>query len=74
MSSQDAQHLITLIRAQFGLPGLLLRLTRLLAAGEPVTIEQAAEAGGWTPEQVRAELARHPVPTGTRPARSSGSG
>ena len=61
MISQDAQRLVSLIHAQFGLPDLIPHLTRLLAAsGEPVTVEQAAKAGGWSPEQVRAELARHP--------------
>jgi alkylmercury lyase len=29
-------------------------------AGKPVTVEHAAETGGWTVEQVRTELARHP--------------
>jgi alkylmercury lyase len=57
---QDARHLAWLIRAQFGLPGLIPELTRLLADGEPVTVEQAAAAGGWTVEQLRAELSRHP--------------
>lgn len=61
MISQDVQRLVDLIRAQFGLPDLIPHLTRLLAAsGEPVTVEQAAEAGGWTAQQVRTELARHP--------------
>jgi alkylmercury lyase len=61
MISQDAQKLAALIRAQFGLHDLLPHLVRLLAAaGEPVTVEHAAETGGWTVEQVRAELARHP--------------
>lgn len=58
--SQDAGHLARLIRAQFGLPDLVLHLTRLLAAGDPVTVEQAAAAGGWSAAEVRAELARHP--------------
>jgi alkylmercury lyase len=61
MISQDAQKLVTLIRAQFGLPDLLPHLVRQLSSvGEPVTVEQAAESGGWTVQQVRAELARHP--------------
>lgn len=61
MIGQDARKLAALIRAQFGLPDLLPHLVRLLSStGEPVTVEQTAERGGWTIEQVRAELARHP--------------
>jgi alkylmercury lyase len=57
----DAQRLVSLIRAQFGLPDLIAHLTRLLATSdEPVTVEQAAAVGGWTAEQVAGELARHP--------------
>jgi alkylmercury lyase len=56
----EIQHLVTLVRAQFGLPDLMLHLTRLLAAGQPVTIEEAAAAGGWTVDELRTELARHP--------------
>jgi alkylmercury lyase len=59
--SSKSQHLAALIRAQFDLHQLLPHLVRLLAtAGEPVTVEHAASTGGWTVEQVRAELARHP--------------
>jgi alkylmercury lyase len=73
--SQDAQRLVALIRAQFGLPDLLAHLTRLLAAsGEPVTVERAAAAGRWTPEQVRAELARHPGVDWTEDGRIAGFG
>jgi len=39
---------------------LIPPLVRLLAAGEPVTVEQLAEAGGWTVGEVRAQLARQP--------------
>jgi alkylmercury lyase len=62
MNTQTAetQHLVKLMRAQFGLPDLLLHLPRLLAAGRPVTVEEAAAAGDWTVDQLRAELARHP--------------
>ena len=61
MISNDAQQLAALIRAQFGLHDLLPHLVRLLAhAGEPVTVEHAAQTGGFTVEQVHAELARHP--------------
>lgn len=75
MITRDAQRLVALIRAQFGLPDLLARLTRLLAAnGEPVTVDQAAAAGGWTPEQVRAELARHPGVDWTEDGRIAGFG
>jgi len=59
-TTDDAQHLVALIREQFGLPDLPLHLGRLLANGEPVTVAQAAAAGGWTEDQLRAELARHP--------------
>lgn len=43
----DVQRLVTLVRAQFGLPHLIPVLTRLLAEGHPVTVEEAAAAGGW---------------------------
>lgn len=56
----EAEHLVAIIRQQFGLPDLPFHLGRLLAAGEPVTVAAAAAAGGWTEEQVREELARHP--------------
>jgi len=56
----EVQRLVTLVRAQFGLPDLLLHLTRLLAAGQSVSVEDAAAAGGWTVDQLRTELARHP--------------
>jgi alkylmercury lyase len=59
--SSKSQQLAALIRAQFGLHDLLPHLVRLLAdSGEPVTVEHAASTGGWTAEQVRAELDRHP--------------
>jgi hypothetical protein len=61
MTNQDTERLVTLIRAQFGLPDLIAQLARLLfTTGQPVTIDQAAAAGGWTADQVRAELSRHP--------------
>ncbi|TDO44720.1 alkylmercury lyase [Kribbella sp. VKM Ac-2527] len=56
----EAQHLVKLMRAQFGLPDLMLHLTRLLAVGQPVTVDEVAAAGGWTVDQLRTELARHP--------------
>ena len=56
----DAQRLVELVRAQFGLPDLVLQLARLLAAGQPVTVEEAAAAGGWTIDELRTELAHHP--------------
>jgi alkylmercury lyase len=56
-----SQQLAALIRAQFGRHDLLPHLVRLLAATDaPVTVELAAATGGWTVEQVRAEMARHP--------------
>lgn len=60
MITEDTQRLVSLIRAQFGLPDLVLHLSRLLAAGESVTVERVAAAGGWRVEELRAELARHP--------------
>jgi alkylmercury lyase len=61
MTSNDARQLAALIRAQFNLHQLLPHMVRLLSdAGQPVTVEHAAETGGWTVEQVRTELARHP--------------
>jgi alkylmercury lyase len=59
-TTDDAQHLVALIREQFALPDLPLHLSRLLAGGKPVTVAEAAAAGGWTEDQLRAELARHP--------------
>lgn len=59
-TTAEAQRLVTLVRAQFGLPDLMLYLTRLLAVGRPVTLEEAAAAGGWSPDELRAELGRHP--------------
>ena len=55
-----AQHLASLIRKQFELPDLVPALYRLVAAGQPVTIDQLATYGGWSSQQVRAELAHHP--------------
>lgn len=47
--------------ASWPLPELVPHLMRLLVeAGEPVTIDQIATTGGWTAEQVKAALARHP--------------
>lgn len=60
MIGQDAARLTALIRAQFGLLDLLPLMARLLIVGQPVMVEQAAEAGGWSASAVRAELARHP--------------
>jgi alkylmercury lyase len=60
MITDDAQRLVRLAREQFGLADLPFHLARLLAEGEPVTAADAAAAGGWAEEQVRAELARHP--------------
>lgn len=75
MISEDARRLVWLIRAQFGLPDLIAHMTRLIAAsGEPVTVEQAATAGGWAPEQVRAELVRHPGVDWTEHGRIAGFG
>ena len=57
------QRQIAFLRAQlesWPLPGLIPQLARLLAAGEPVTVEQVAAAGGWTPDEVQAALDRHP--------------
>jgi alkylmercury lyase len=58
--TNEAHHLVALIREQFGLPDVPLHLGRLLAAGEPVTVAAAAAAGGWTEQQLRDELSRHP--------------
>jgi alkylmercury lyase len=46
------------LRAQFDIPGLYPLLARLLAEAKPVAMEQLCAAGGWSHEQVRAELAR----------------
>src|SRR5882724_1155378 len=57
------QRQIAFFRAQLDswpLPDLIPQLARLLAGGEPVSVQQVATAGGWTPEQVQAALDRHP--------------
>jgi len=57
------QRQLAFLRAQLDswpLPDLIPQLARLLAAGEPVSVQQVATAGGWTPEQVQAALDRHP--------------
>ncbi|WP_020389682.1 organomercurial lyase MerB [Kribbella catacumbae] len=59
-ATAEIERLVTLVQAQFGLPDLMPHLTRLLAAGQPVTIQQAAAAGGWQDHELRAELDRHP--------------
>lgn len=59
-TAEDARHLADLIRLQFKLHELLPQLYRMLSAGQPVTVDQVAAAGGWTPDQVRAKLNRHP--------------
>lgn len=56
----DAHHLAELIRDQFRPHQLVPQLYRMLAKGQPVTIDQIANEGGWTPDEVRAELDRHP--------------
>lgn len=59
MNDQDLRTSIDFFRTQlesWPLPGLLPVLARLLAAGEPVTVEEMAEAGGWTPREVRTAL------------------
>ena len=63
MTTDALQRNIAFFRAQlesWPLPDLLPCLARLLAAGEPVTLQQVATAGGWTPDEVQAALARHP--------------
>lgn len=60
MFTDHAHHLAALIRLQFGIPDLLPHLYRLLAAGQPVSIEQIAAAGGRSSDEVRRELGRHP--------------
>src|SRR5882757_2612395 len=63
MTADALRRQIAFFRAQLAswpLPDLIPRLARLLAGGEPVTVEQIAAAGGWTVEQVQVALARHP--------------
>lgn len=63
MDAQELQASVAFFRTQlesWPLPGLVPVLARLLAAGEPVTLEQTAEAGGWPADQVRQALERHP--------------
>jgi alkylmercury lyase len=59
-TAEEARHLADLIRLQFKLHELLPRLYRMLSAGQPVTVDQVATGAGWTPDEVRAELNRHP--------------
>jgi hypothetical protein len=55
----ETQRLVTLVRAQFGRPDLVLHLTRLLAAGQPITLEEAAAAASIDhPELQSAKAAR----------------
>ena len=58
--SEHAHHLAELIRLQFVLTDFVPHIYRLLAAGEPITVEQLAAAGGWSTADVRAEAARNP--------------
>lgn len=63
MNDQDLRTSIGFFRAQlesWPLPGLVPVLARLLATGEPVTVADVAQAGGWAPGQVREALSRHP--------------
>lgn len=55
------QKLTGVINANLSMPGMFVQLWRLLAdRGEPVTVEQVADAGGWPVGEVQAELARQP--------------
>lgn len=56
----EVQRKVAVIRANFALPDLVPQLYRLLAGGEPVTVERLAATGGWPVEAVRAELDRQP--------------
>lgn len=57
----EADRLVGLVRAQFGLTDLVVHIGRLLAdTGRPATLDELAAAGGWTREQLTAELDRHP--------------
>ncbi|SDU76576.1 organomercurial lyase MerB [Jiangella alkaliphila] len=71
----EARHLVSLIRRQFGLTDLPLHIGRqLLTAGEPVTVDQVATAGGWTIEQLSTELRKHPGVDWTDDGRIAGFG
>lgn len=59
-TTTQARRLIAAIRANLAMPQMIMQLQRLLADGEPVTVEHVAATGGWRPEEVRAELKRHP--------------
>jgi len=50
---------VNMVRAMEG-SKLLPVLVRLLAEGEPVAVGRLAAEGGWTEEDVRSGLARHP--------------
>lgn len=56
----EVQRKVAVIRANFALPDLVPQVYRLLAGGEPVTVERLAATGGWPVEDVRAELHRQP--------------
>jgi alkylmercury lyase len=58
--TDKAARLVAVVRRQFGLPGFPAPLIRLLADGEPVSVEVVAVSGGWTVDELRAELDRHP--------------
>jgi alkylmercury lyase len=63
MTADSLQRQLAFFHAQlksWPLPDLPPVLMRLLAAGEPVTVDELAASGGWSIEDVRAALARHP--------------
>jgi alkylmercury lyase len=60
MTTAEVERTVSFFRQQLGLPDLVPSLYRLLADGEPVSLERAAAAGGWRVQEVQAELYRHP--------------
>lgn len=60
MTTDTYTRQVDAIRAQFEQISVFPALVRILAEGEPVTIERLAAEGGSSMDDVRAELARHP--------------
>lgn len=55
-----AQRYVSVVRANVQQLDAIPQLYRLLAGGDPVSVERLAAIGGWSVDELRAELARHP--------------
>ena len=57
--AQQLERNVAAIRAQFEEPDLVITAWKLLADGEPVSVDRLAVAGKWSTEQVRGWLRQH---------------